>query len=306
MVRGATRHTAQQVPGSTPPVPPPGREPMRNARRLWRRRRPNPVASVGALIWLVIVGLPLYVLITTTFQPSSNYVGSLSWPSHLTLANYRAVFHNDFVRYLANSTIVTLATVVVVLALVVPTGFAIVRSRSRWTGVAFRIFVFGLAIPAQATIIPIYLLISKLHLYDTLWAIILPTAAFSMPVCVLILVGSMRDIPEELYEAMALDGASPSRMFVQLVIPLSRSGIATAAMYSALLQAWNGLIFPLILTQSDTNRVLTLGLFNYIGQFRIDIPALLAAVLLSGVPIFVAYLLARRALVSSFVGIGGK
>ncbi|MGE5288004.1 MAG: carbohydrate ABC transporter permease [Micromonosporaceae bacterium] len=266
--------------------------------------RPNPVAGIGALIWLVIVGLPLYVLVATTLQPSSNYVGSLSWPSHLTLANYKTVFKNSFIAYFVNSTIVTLATVAVVLALVVPVGFAIVRSRSRMTGLAFRFFVFGLAIPAQATIIPLYLLISKMHLYDSLLAIILPTAAFSMPVCVLILVGSMRDIPEELYEAMALDGASPARMFVQLVIPLSRGGIATAGMYSALLQAWNGLIFPLILTQSDSNRVLTLGLFNYIGQFRINIPALLAAVLLSGVPIFVAYLLARRALISSFVGIG--
>jgi xylobiose transport system permease protein len=93
-------------------------------------------------------------------------------------------------------------------------------------------------------------------------------------------------------------------MFIQLVLPLARGGIATAGMYSALLQAWNGLIFPLILTQSDSNRVLTLGLFNYIGQFRINIPALLAAVVLSGVPIFIAYLLARRALISSFMGIG--
>jgi xylobiose transport system permease protein len=145
-----------------------------------------------------------------------------------------------------------------------------------------------------------------MHLYDTLAAIVLPTAAFSMPVCALILTGAMRDIPEELYEAMALDGAAPGRMLVQLVIPLSRGAIATAAMYAALLQAWNGLIFPLILTQSDSTRVLTLSLYNYIGQFRIDIPALLAAVVLSGVPIFAAYLLARRALVNSFVGLGGK
>jgi xylobiose transport system permease protein len=303
MVRGATRPAAEQVAESPPQsVASPGRR----SRRLWRRWRPNPVAGLGALIWLAIVGVPLYALITTTFQPSSNYVGSLAWPSHLTLSNYRAVFHNSFVSYVVNSTIVTLATVAIVLALVVPAAFTIVRSRSRWTTLAFSYFVFGLAIPAQATIIPLYLLISKMHLYDTLLAIILPTAAFSMPVCVLILVGSMRDIPEQLYEAMALDGASPARMFVQLVVPLSRGGIATAGMYSALLQAWNGLIFPLILTQSDSDRVLPLGLFNYIGQFRIDIPALLAAVLLSGVPIFVAYLLARRALVSSFVGLGGK
>jgi xylobiose transport system permease protein len=182
----------------------------------------------------------------------------------------------------------------------------IVRSRGGWSGLAFRAFVLGLAIPAQATIIPLYLLITRMHLYDTLLAIILPTAAFAMPVCVLILTGSMRDIPEDLYEAMALDGASPARVLVQLVIPLARGGIATAAIYTALLQAWNGFLFPLILTQSDNKRVLTLGLYNYIGQFRVDIPALLAAVVLSGVPIFAAYLLARRALINSLVGVGGR
>jgi xylobiose transport system permease protein len=302
VVRGATRHAPEpvEVEDRAKPAGRAGKGPVARLRR-WR---PNVAGSIGALIWLVIVGLPLYVLITTTLQPSSNYVGSLAWPGHLTLANYRTVFHNGFPRLLLNSTIVTLLTVVVVLGLVVPMSFAIVRSRSRLTGLAFRFFVFGLAIPAQATIVPLYLMVQWMGLYDTLPAIILPTAAFSMPVCTLILAGSMRDIPEELYEAMALDGASPARMFVQLVLPLSRGGIATAGMYSALLQAWNGLIFPLILTQSDSNRVLTLGLFNYIGQFRIDIPALLAAVLLSGVPIFAAYLLARRALISSFMGIG--
>jgi xylobiose transport system permease protein len=303
VVSGATRDATKPAASASErarPSPRPRRGPIQRL----RRSRPNPVAAIGALIWLVIVGLPLYVLVTTTLQTSNDYVGTLSWPSHPTLANYKAVFRSGFAKYFVNSTIVTLATVVIVLALVVPLAFTIVRSRSRLTGLAFRFFVFGLAIPAQATIIPLYLLISKMHLYDSLLAIILPTAAFSMPVCVLVLVGSMRDIPEELYEAMALDGASPARMFVQLVLPLSRGGIATAGMYSALLQAWNGLIFPLILTQSDSNRVLTLGLYNFIGEFRIDIPALLSAVLLSGVPIFVAYLLARRALISSFVGIG--
>ena len=76
-----------------------------------------------------------------------------------------------------------------------------------------------MAIPAQAVIVPLYLLIGKMGLYDTLPAIILPTAAFAMPVAVLVLSGTMRDVSEEMYEAMALDGASPLRMLWQLAIP---------------------------------------------------------------------------------------
>jgi xylobiose transport system permease protein len=304
MVSGATRH-AEPAAGS----PPHGRPASRGTsatRRAARRWRPNLPGGIGVAIWLAVVGVPLYTLIATTFQPSNDYIGSLAWPARLTLANYATVFGNGFVTYLVNTVIVTLAAVAIVVVLVVPIGYVIVRSRGWRSGLAFRVFVLGLAIPAQATIIPLYLLITRMHLYDTLLAIILPTAAFSMPVCVLILTGSMRDIPEDLYEAMALDGASPARMLMQLVIPLARGGIATAAIYTALLQAWNGFLFPLILTQSDNRRVLTLGLYNYIGQFRVDIPALLAAVVLSGVPIFAAYLLARRALINSLVGVGGR
>ena len=128
-----------------------------------------------------------------------------------------------------------------------------------------------MAIPAQAVVVPLYLLIAKLDLYDSLLAVILPTAAFAMPVSVLVLAGTLRDISEDLYEAMALDGASPLRMLFQLTIPLAKGGISTVVIYAAL-QAWNGFLFPLIFTQSDEPRVLTLGLFNYVEPVRREHP----------------------------------
>ena len=88
---------------------------------------------------------------------------------------------------------------------------------------------------AQAVVVPLYLMIAKLNLYDSLLAIILPTAAFAMPVSVLILTGTLRDISEEMYEAMSLDGASATRMLFQLVIPMTKGGISTVVIYSALL-----------------------------------------------------------------------
>jgi xylobiose transport system permease protein len=96
-------------------------------------------------------------------------------------------------------------------------------------------------------------MVGKLCLYDTLWAIILPTAAFSMPVTLLVLVGTMRDIDEERYESMALEGASSAQRPVRLVIPLSKSGISTVPVFAGL-SAWNGLLFPLILTHPRRTR----------------------------------------------------
>lgn len=280
----------------------PGGAPARRRARLG-----NPLAGLGSLVWLVIVVVPLYTLVSASLMRQDQALNGepLAIPTDPTLDNYRTVLDSGFLSLLGNTAIVAVVTVALVLVLSVPVAYVAVRTRSRLSSLAFRTFLLGVAIPAQAVIVPLYLLIGKMGLYDTLWAIILPTAAFSMPVAVLVLSGTMRDVSEEMYEAMSLDGATPLRMLWQLVVPLSKAGISTVAIFSAL-QAWNGFLFPLILTQSEENRVLTLGLFNFMTQFGVNIPAVLAAIVLSVVPIFLVYLVARRALINGLMGVGGK
>jgi xylobiose transport system permease protein len=271
------------------------------------KRRPNYPAGLGSLVWLFLVGLPLYVMLAATLQKTSDYRagGPLSFPEHFPLDNYTQDFSNGFGRYFFNTAVVTLCVVAIVLLLVPPLSYAIVRGRSRLTTGVFRLFLLGLAIPAQAVIVPMFYVISKAGLYDNLIGVILPTAAFTLPVCALILTGVMRDITSDLYEAMAVDGAPPWRVFFQLVLPLSKGGISTIVVFSAL-QAWNGFLFPLVLTQSDSTKVVTLGLYNFQTEHGIDIPGLLAAVVLSMLPILIVYLFARRALVQGLMGVGGK
>ncbi|MET9429687.1 carbohydrate ABC transporter permease [Streptomyces sp. NPDC003036] len=271
------------------------------------RRRPNYPAGAVSLIWLVLVGLPLYVMLTATVRSRSDYArnGPLALPEAFTLDNYRGAFDSGFGQYLLNTLLVTVAVVGLVVLLVPPLAYAIVRSRSRITSGVFRLFLLGLAIPAQAVIIPMFYLISQAGLYDNLIGVVLPTAAFCLPVSALVLSGAMRDIPPELYEAMAMDGASPRRMFFRLVLPLSKGGLSTIVVFSAL-QAWNGFLFPLVLTQSDSTKLITLGLYDFQTEHGINIPGLLAAVVLSMMPVLLVYLFARRALVQGLMGVGGK
>ncbi|MFF5401488.1 carbohydrate ABC transporter permease [Streptomyces misionensis] len=287
--------------GAAPAARPDGRR-----RRHWTQR-PNPLAGLGSFVWLVVVIVPIYAMISASLTPQDQALGhnALKPPGSPTWSNYNTVLHNSFFHLLWNTVLAAAAVVVIVLVLCVPLSYVAVRTRGFWSGAAFRLFLLGVAIPAQAVVVPLYLMITKLNLYDSLLAIILPTAAFAMPVAILVLTGTMRDISEEVYEAMALDGASPTRMLFQLVIPMSKGGISTVVIYAAL-QAWNGFLFPLIFTQSEGPRVLTLGLFNYMSQFGVNIPALLASVVLSGIPIFAVYLVARRALVGGLMGVGGK
>ena len=272
-----------------------------------RLRRTNPAAGLAALVWLFIVIVPVYVMVNASLMPQGEALGGklLEPAAHATLANYSLVIHSGFFHLLLNNVIVTLATIALVLVLCVPLAFAIVRARGARALLVFRVFLLGLAIPAPVIIVPLYVMVSRMGIYDSLWAIILPTAAFAMPVTLLVLVGTMRDISEELYESMALEGASSAQMLVRLVIPLSKSGISTVSVFAGL-SAWNGLIFPLILTQSPQNLVLTTGLWTLSSQYGVNVPATLAALTLSGIPMLVLYLVARRALVSGVMGVGGK
>lgn len=279
----------------------PARSAKRSAARAGSRRvsRPAYGAGIGAAIWLVLVVVPLYFLIATSLRGSGDYLsaGPLSIPEEITLDAYRRAFEVGFLKFLTNSLIVAFGAIILVLAVALPAAFAIVRSKSRVVRIGFTLFLLGLAVPAQAVIIPIYLLITRLHLYDSLTAVILPTAAFALPVSIVVLTSSLRDVPSSLYEAMSLDGASNFQIFWNLVLPLSRSGVVTVTIFVGL-NAWNNFLFPLVLTQSMDTRVLPLGLWEFQTQYGTDVPGLMAAVVLSALPVLALYLFGRRQLLS--------
>lgn len=269
--------------------------------------RVNVPGGTAALIWLAIVLVPLWCMLSWSVQSRDGFLdnGPLGLPRQLTSGNLQTVLEGGFTRAFVNTVIVTVVSVALTLVCAVPAAYAVVRSTSRFVAGAFSVFLLGLAIPAQAVIIPVYLMIVRMGLYDTKAAIILPTVAFGLPFAVLILAGSLRDVPAENYEAMTLDGAGPMRTLWSLVIPMSRGSIVAVGIYAAL-QAWNGFLFPLILTQSEEQQILTLNLWNFQTEFGVNIPGLMTAVLLSAAPVFIAYVLARRWIVAGLAGLGGK
>lgn len=272
-----------------------GRPRVRTSRRI----RLNPLGALGGLIWLLIVVVPLYWIVVTSLRNQAGFFGTspLALPTDPTFDNFRLVLQSGFFRYLANSTIVTLAAVALTIAVSLMAAYAIVRGTSRSLRVTFSLFLLGLAIPLQATIIPIYYIITRLRLYDTLTALVLPSVAFAIPLTVIILANFLRDVPRELFEAMRLDGAGDWRMLWSLALPLTRPAVITVAVYDAL-HVWNAFLFPLILTQSAERRVLPLALWTFQGEFTINVPAILAAVVLSTLPILTLYVIGRRYLVS--------
>ena len=263
-------------------------------------KRANWVGGAVGWLWLLVVMLPIYWIVITSFKTQSNYFATnpLKPPADPTLVNYRMVVDSGFPRFFVNSLIVTVGAVVPAVLFSFMAAFAIVRGGGGrlLTGMN-SIFLTGLAVPLQAVIIPVYLIIIKLHLYDTLLAIILPSIAFAIPLSVLVLTNFVRDVPNELFESMRLDGASEWGTLRHLAFPLTRPALVTVTIYQGLL-IWNGFLLPLILTQSPDKRVLPLGLAAFQGQYSVNVPAVLAAVVLSTLPILFVYVVGRRQLVS--------
>jgi raffinose/stachyose/melibiose transport system permease protein len=283
------------------------RPPQETAPHRERRRRANPAAQrpnwLGALagwLWLAIIIVPIYWVLITSFKLQSNYYASnpLVPPSDPTLANYQFVLESGFVTYFVNSVVSTAAAVVVAVTVSFMAAYAIVRGwQVRFLRLTNGLFLMGLAIPLQATVIPIYLIIIKLQLYDSLLALILPSIAFAIPLSVLVLANFIRDVPKELFEAMRIDGATEWMTMWRLAAPLTRPAILTVTIYNAL-NIWNGFLLPLVLTQSPDKRTLPLALWTFQGQYSVNVPAIVAAVVLTTLPILVLYIFGRRQLIT--------
>ncbi|HEY2296424.1 MAG TPA: carbohydrate ABC transporter permease [Jatrophihabitans sp.] len=264
----------------------------------------NWLGGLSGWVWFLVVMIPIYWIVITSLKSQTNYFASnpLVPTSHPTLDNYRMVIHSDFLHYFVNSVIVTLGAVVPAVLVSFMAAYAIIRDGQRFflRGVNW-LFLTGLAIPLQATIIPIYLMIIKLKLYDTLLALVLPSIAFAIPLSVLVLSNFIRDVPRELFEAMRVDGASEWSMLWRLAFPLTRPAIVTISIYDGL-TVWNGFLLPLVLTQSPSKRTLPLALWTFQGQYSVNVPAVLASVLLTALPILALYILGRRQLLSGLSG----
>ena len=271
-------------------------------------QRRNWLGGFAGLVWLAIIVIPIYWVLITSFKVQATYYASnpMAPPSDPSLDAYAFVLESGFVTYFVNSVIATAGAVVPAVLVSFMAAYAIVRGwQLKFLRFANGLFLMGLAIPLQATVIPIYLIIIKLQLYDSLLALILPSIAFAIPLSVLVLANFIRDVPKELFEAMRIDGATEWATMWRLAAPLTRPAILTVTIYNAL-NIWNGFLLPLVLTQSADQRTLPLALWSFQGQYSVNVPAIVAAVVLTTLPILALYVFGRRQLLSGLTAGFGR
>jgi ABC-type glycerol-3-phosphate transport system permease component len=257
-------------------------------------------------IWLVVALFPIYYMVLASFRTNGQYLTANAWipTGGLSFSSYSSMFSSSGIGTLfRNSAELAAGTIAIVVVLSLGAAYRIVRRGSRYAAVSFRLILFGLAVPIQAIVIPLYVITEKIHMYDTLYGLALVISASLIPVAVLLMVNYVRLIPRQLFDAMAVDGATEWTVFSQLVFPMARPVLAVVSIFAGL-GAWNNFLLPLILTQSNNDEVLPLGLvrISTVSAYGVDVPVVMAAVLVSVLPLLFLYVALRRQFVK---GIGG-
>lgn len=243
-----------------------------------------------ALVWLAVTTLPFLFVIVTSLKSQEESFSSSVWalPQHVDFSQYESVLHGPFFTYLRNSIFVVGFSVLAIVVLSSMAAYAFARLDFPFGKTLFGLVVAAMIVPIHATLVPIYLLIRNLGLYDSVFALVGPYVAFSLPISIFILTEFMRQIPRELEEAACLDGCGPLKIFWRIYFPLSTPGLATVAIYNAV-ALWNEFIFAYVLTSTPAHRTLPLAIWDFQGQYSSNVPAMLAVVTLTSLPLIAVY-----------------
>jgi len=248
------------------------------------------LSYILAFVWLAVTTLPFLFVLLTSLKSQEESFSAAVWalPQRVDFSQYESVLHGPFFTYLRNSFFVVGVSVLLIVLLSSMAAYAFARLDFPLSKTLFALVVAAMIVPIHATLVPIYLLIRNIGLYDTEFALIGPYVAFSLPISIFILTEFMKQIPRELEEAACLDGCGPLKIFWQIYFPLSTPGLATVAIYNAV-ALWNEFIFAYVLTSTPGHRTLPLAIWDFQGQYSSNVPAMLAVVTLTSLPLIAVY-----------------
>jgi raffinose/stachyose/melibiose transport system permease protein len=256
-----------------------------------------PLHAICIIVGLSIV-VPVLFGVLGGFKDNGQLVtNAFGLPSPWVTENYSEILGSlGFWRPLGNSLLIAVATTLLVVLASAMAAFVFARFAFRGRELLFTLFTIGLMFPFAVAILPLYILLRQLGLLDNPLGVILPQAAFGLPVTITILRGFFRTIPADVEEAALLDGCSPFGFFWHILLPMARPALATVSVL-AVVASWNNFLLPLVVFNDATWWTLPLGVTQFQGQYAADIARILAYVVLAMVPALALYVLAERQLI---------
>lgn len=260
------------------------------------------IVAILALGWLIITFIPfMFMVLSGLKEQFEMLMGSVfDLPKKLYLQNFIDVFNGNIFSYFKNSVIVLVVSLSILLILSACASYPLSRFKFKLNKPLYVIIIACMSVPIHVTLLPIFIMTTKIGLYDSIWALIGPYVAFNLPISVFILVTFMKAIPKELEEAAEIDGCNKYKIFFNVMLPLVKPGLATLAIYNGV-TIWNEFSFALVLTQSMSNRTLPLAIWEYQGQYTMNVPMIMSVLTISMLPMIIAFIFGQDKLIKGMM-----
>jgi multiple sugar transport system permease protein len=259
----------------------------------------------SVVTWMIVLAVvfPLIWMIVTSVKPQSELfsIPPTLMPETITFEHYlRLLTDTPFLQYFRNSMILAVTTTVVVVALGTLGAYSLVRFKYRGRETLATLVLFTYLMPSVVLVIPLYLMMAKLGLANTLASLVIAYTTFALPYALWLLRSFMSSIPVDLESAALVDGADRMGAFVDVILPQTLPGIVSTALFTFIL-CWNEYLFALVLVNSDSVRPLTAGTMNMlITSFNIDWSLLMAASVMMSLPLIVIFTFLQGTLTKGF------
>ena len=269
---------------------------------------------VVCLILLIVLAIlflfPLYWIVTGAFKtPQDIYAKDPSWwPTSWTLANWEKLFNRrsaplfeigsivgptvpGAVRWLVNTVIMAVAAMLITCLTASMAGYALAKKRFVGRTLLFSLIICAMALPKQVILIPLLKEMSFLKLWDSLWAVILPTVGW--PFGVFLMKQFSESVPGEILEAARVDGANEWRTFSTIVMPIIKPGIGALAIFT-FINSWNDYFMQLVMLSSNANYTISLGISTMQAETSVDLGLLMSGAALAAIPIIIVFLIFQK------------
>lgn len=264
---------------------------------LGRRFRPGAFLTGAFLVVALVVQLfPLYWLVLFSFKSNQEIFGGniIGFPAVWRFQNYeRALLGGKLGQYFLNSVVVSGVSVLAATIASSMAAFALSRLRFKLSKAVLVFFLMGTMIPLHATLLPLFLVLRELKLMGGYLSLIVPYAAFGLPISIFIFEGFFQSIPREMEESAFMDGATVARTFVSIMAPLIRPAIATVGIFTFLTN-WNELMFATTFVSSAEYKTLPVGIMGLTSQYRTEWGPIGAALIVASLPTVLIYSLLSR------------
>jgi len=263
------------------------------------RRLPRLLVSAALLLLALVFFFPLIWMVMSSFKTNSAiFSAPFSPPDSIDFSKWAEAWTvGNLGQYAINSAIVTIVSVVLILLLGAAAAYALSRYRFGGRGLVLGLFALGLILPLQSYFIAQSSIFTQLGITDTRLALIIPYTAMGLSLAVYLLKVYLDALPEELFEAARIDGASDRQMFASVALPLLRPGLATVAIFSAL-AAWNEFLLALLYIQDDALKTIPTGLLAFSTRYVTDYSLLFSALSIVTIPMIVIYVVFNRQIVA--------